>query len=66
MGGGDTVQDIYAEVPPEWPHLPPVPPHHSSMQKDQECVEISQEELERQVRIGILQKIIRNRVLRVK
>ena len=57
----DEVQDIYAEVPPEWP-LPPVPPLHtnintSEMQKssaivgqhDQDCLEISQEELERQV-----------------
>ena len=46
----DEVQDIYTEVPPEWPPLPPVPPHHQqNMQKDQDCVEISQEELERQV-----------------
>ena len=62
----ESVQDIYAEVPPEcWP-LPPVPPQlchnttnavlsSSEMQKsnfgqhDQECLEISQEELERQV-----------------
>ena len=57
----DEVQDIYAEVPPEWP-LPPVPPRgHSSItasemqkssvagQHDQDCLEISQEELERQV-----------------
>ena len=56
----DEIQDIYTEVPPDWP-LPPVPPPHlhhhhphlssSEMQKhsDQDCVEISQEELERQV-----------------
>ena len=46
----DEVQDIYTEVPaPEWP-LPP-PPRVAEMQKnsDQDCVEISQEELERQV-----------------
>ena len=70
-GSQDDIQDIYTEVPPEWP-LPPVPPPHlhhlsgsghglgsapvpsaasSEMQKysDQDCVEISQEELERQV-----------------
>ena len=58
----DEIQDIYTEVPPEWP-LPPVPPHHlhhhlssSEMQKhsDQDCVEISQEELERQVSAQLL------------
>ena len=54
VGSSDDILDIYTEVPPEWP-LPPVPPPHlmtaSEMQKhsDQDCVEISQEELERQV-----------------
>ena len=55
------VQDIYTEVPPEWPPLPPVPPHQYNMPKPamppppssdallDHCVEISQEELERQV-----------------
>jgi hypothetical protein len=49
----DEVQDIYAKVPPEWP-LPPVPPRHQGFEMQQplqssDCVEISQEELERQV-----------------
>ena len=60
----DEVQDIYTEVPPEWP-LPPVPPrhHHYSQQlslseimhkaplatSEQDCLEISHEELEHQV-----------------
>lgn len=47
--GDELVQDIFAaEIPPEWPPLPPVP-GGGAMQKDQDCMEISQEELERQV-----------------
>ena len=55
----DQVQNIYTEVPPEWPPLPPVPPHqYPNMPKPptscdtlvgDHCVEMSHEELERQV-----------------
>ena len=55
----DQVQNIYTEVPSEWPPLPPVPPHqYPNMPKPppscdtlvgDHCVEMSHEELERQV-----------------
>ena len=60
----DQVQNIYTEVPSEWPPLPPVPPHqYPNMPKPppscdtlvgDHCVEMSHEELERQVCTNLL------------